>query len=37
MDNVLIAHELLHSLHTKKIATPYMAVKLDIAKVFDKV
>ncbi|KAG7547813.1 Ribonuclease H domain [Arabidopsis suecica] len=36
-DNVVITHELLHSLRTKKIKTPYMALKLDIAKAFDKV
>lgn len=36
-DNVLIAHELLHSLQTRNLKTPYMALKLDIAKAFDKI
>ncbi|KAJ0264716.1 Reverse transcriptase zinc-binding domain-containing protein [Hirschfeldia incana] len=36
-DNVLIAHELMHSLHTKNLKTKYMALKLDISKAFDKV
>lgn len=36
-DNVLIAHELMHSLHTKKLKTKFMAFKLDISKAFDKV
>lgn len=36
-DNVLVAHELIHSLQTKILKTPYMALKLDIAKVFDKI
>lgn len=36
-DNVLIAHELLHSLQTNKLKTPCMAMKLDIAKAFDKI
>lgn len=36
-DNVLIAHELLHSLQTKKLKAPYMALKLDITKAFDKI
>ena len=36
-DNVLIAHELLHSLHTKNLKNKFMALKLDIAKAFDKV
>lgn len=36
-DNVIITHELLHSLGIKRIKTPYMALKLDIAKAFDKV
>ncbi|XP_020889488.1 uncharacterized protein LOC110230528 isoform X2 [Arabidopsis lyrata subsp. lyrata] len=36
-DNVIITHELLHSLRTKKIKSPFMALKLDIAKAFDKV
>lgn len=36
-DNILIAHEILHSLQTKKIKHAYMALKLDIAKAFDKV
>lgn len=36
-DNVIITHELLHSLSSKKMKTPYMALKLDIAKAFDKV
>ncbi|KAG7557763.1 Zinc knuckle CX2CX4HX4C [Arabidopsis suecica] len=36
-DNVIITHELLHSLSTKKTKIPYMALKLDIAKAFDKV
>ena len=35
--NVIITHELLHSLRTKKIKTSFMAVKLDITKAFDKV
>lgn len=36
-DNVLIAHELMHSLNTKNLKNKFMAVKLDIAKAFDKV
>lgn len=36
-DNILIAHELIHSLQTKKLKTPYMALKLDIANAFDKI
>lgn len=36
-DNIIITHELLHSLHTKRIKTPFMALQLDIAKAFDKV
>lgn len=36
-DNVLIAHELMHSLHIKNLKTKYMALKLDISKAFDKV
>lgn len=36
-DNVLIAHELMHSLHTKKLKIKYMAFKLDISKAFDTV
>ncbi|KAL0796652.1 hypothetical protein Bca101_068029 [Brassica carinata] len=36
-DNILIAHELLHSLNTKKLKQPFMALKLDISKAFDKV
>lgn len=36
-DNVLIAHELMHSLHTKNLKQKFMALKLDIAKAFDKV
>ena len=36
-DNVLVAHELMHSLHTKKLKNKYMTLKLDIAKAFDKV
>lgn len=36
-DNILIAHELLHSLHTKKLVEPSMALKLDITKAFDHV
>lgn len=33
----MIAHEPVHSLQTKKMKTPYLAMKLDIAKEFDKV
>lgn len=36
-DNILIVHELLHSLTSKKLAMDYMALKLDITKAFDKV
>ncbi|KAL0864587.1 hypothetical protein Bca101_043705 [Brassica carinata] len=36
-DNVLIAHELMHSLNTKNLKHKFMALKLDIAKAFDKV
>ncbi|XP_010481107.1 PREDICTED: uncharacterized protein LOC104759943 [Camelina sativa] len=36
-DNILIAHELIHSLHTKKLVKPFIATKLDISKAFDKV
>lgn len=36
-DNVLIAHELMHSLHTKNLSNKFMALKLDIAKAFDRV
>lgn len=34
---MLIVHELLHSLQTKKLKTSYMALKLGIVKVFDKI
>lgn len=36
-DNVLVAHELMHSLHTKNLKNKFMAFKLDIAKAFDKI
>lgn len=36
-DNILIAHELLHSLSTKRLKHPFLALKLDISKAFDKV
>lgn len=36
-DNVLISHELMNSLHTKNLKNKFMALKLDIAKAFDKV
>lgn len=36
-DNVLIAHELLYSIYTRKLAWLFMAVKLDINKAFDKI
>lgn len=36
-DNVLIAHELMHSLNTKNLRHKFMALKLDIAKAFDRV
>lgn len=36
-DNVLVAHELMHALHTKKLKNKYIALKLDITKDFDKV
>lgn len=36
-DNVLVAHELMHSLHTKNLRNKFMALKLDIAKAFDKI
>ncbi|KAG7583573.1 hypothetical protein ISN44_As08g030850 [Arabidopsis suecica] len=36
-DNIIVTHELLHSLRTKKIKSPFMDLKLDIAKAFDKV
>nr|AAD32950.1 putative non-LTR retroelement reverse transcriptase [Arabidopsis thaliana] len=36
-DNILIAHELIHSLHTKKLVQPFVATKLDITKAFDKI
>ena len=36
-DNVLIAHELMHFFHTKNLKNKFMALKLDIAKAFDKV
>ena len=36
-DNVLIAHELMHSRNTKNLKHKFMALKLDIAKAFDKV
>ena len=35
--DVLIAHELMHSLHTKNFKNKFMALKLDIVKAFDKV
>lgn len=34
--NIIIAHELLHSLHTKKLVHIFVAWKLDISKAFDK-
>ncbi|XP_010462981.1 PREDICTED: uncharacterized protein LOC104743622 [Camelina sativa] len=37
-DNVLIAHEVLHSLRVRKrCATSYMAVKTDISKAYDRI
>lgn len=36
-DNVLIAHELMHSMHTKNLKTKFIALKLDISKAFDKI
>lgn len=36
-DNVLIAHELMHSMHTRKLSKSFMALKLDISKAFDRV
>lgn len=36
-DNVFIAHKMVHSMHTRTLKTPYMALKLYITKVFDKV
>ena len=36
-NNVLIAHELMHFLHTKNLKNKFMAIKLDIFKAFDKV
>ena len=36
-DNIITTHEIIHSLRTKKIKKPFMALKLDIAKAFDKV
>lgn len=36
-DNIIVTHELLHSLCIKKIKHPFMALKLDIAKAFHKV
>lgn len=36
-DNVLIAYELLHSIHTRKRVDEFMALKLDITKAFDKI
>lgn len=36
-DNVLISHELMHSLHMKNLKNKFMSLKLDIAKAFDKV
>lgn len=36
-DNVIITHELLHSLTTKTMTKKFMTIKLDIAKAFDKV
>lgn len=36
-DNILIAHELLHSLHTKHLVYSFMAWKSEISKAFDKV
>ena len=34
---MLIAHELMHSLHTKNLKSKFMALKLDVLKVFCKV
>lgn len=36
MDNVLIAYELMHFLHAKNSSNKFMALKLDIAKAFDR-
>ena len=34
MDNVILAHEVIHSLKTSR--TPSMLIKLDLSKAFDK-
>lgn len=36
-DNVLIAHEIMHMVNTKKIVRPWMAIKLDMEKAYDRV
>ena len=36
LDNIVIAQELLHSLDTKKGKVGFMAVKVDLAKAYDR-
>lgn len=38
VDNVIIAHEMIHSLkHRKRWARSYMAVKMNISKAYDRI
>lgn len=36
VDNIIIAHEVLHSMRTNKTKNGYLALKLDLSKAFDK-
>lgn len=36
-DNVIISHEIMHSMNCRRGTTGYMTLKIDMAKAYDKV